>query len=384
MARIGKYASDGVDVKLGDLFSAFCGQICRGSYHNSPFVDIVDLSSGRFRGPRGFTLKNLAPGCIHTIGADGIGTKTILSVAAGYPEWAAYDLVAMTAMDIVRGGGLPLGLSNIMDVKSLGDGPDSETYRYCIRAMEGLGRVAGKNGLFILNGETAELGPCISSEDPNAILSFNWGSVMYGVYHPQKMIYGNTLAPGQVVIALREKGFRSNGISSVRKALAIKYGPEWYKNSEALPDIVAAAAPSAQYDGFLSHMHGWTMMKGFQLGPLVKMHLIVHLSGGAFESKLGEDMLAPQGLSANLEHLFDPPEIMRKCAEWRGLSGEECYNTWSGGQGALVVVDEHDADFVLGTAPQFGIDAKAAGEIQTKQKYTVRIVSKFDGSEVTY
>jgi len=384
MARIGKYAADGVDVKLGDLFSAFCGQICRSSYNNSPFVEIADLSSGKFRGPRGFTLKNLPHGCIHTIGADGVGTKTILSVAAGHPEWAAYDLVAMTAMDIIRAGGLPVGLSNIMDVNSLGDGPDSETYGYCVRAMEGLRVVAKESGLFLLNGETAELGSCIGSEAPNAILSFNWGSVMYGVYHPQKMIYGNTLAPGQVVIALREKGFRSNGISSVRKALAIKYGPEWYKNPEALPDIVAAAVPSAQYDGFLSHLHGWAKIGGNQLTPLVKMHLIVHLSGGAFKSKFGEDMLAPQELSANLKHLFDPPEIMRKCAGWRGFSGSECYNAWNGGQGALVVVDEHDADFVLGHAIQYGIEAQVAGKIEKKQDYTVRIVSKFDGSEVTY
>lgn len=385
MARTGVYAADGVDVKLGDLFSTFSAQICRSTYSCSPFADVIDLSSGRFRGPRGLVLKNLPEGSIYTIGADGVGTKTILSIAAGHPEWAAYDLIAMTAMDIIRAGGLPIALSNIVDVKSLGDGPDSLTYEFCMRAIEGLGEVARENGLIILNGETAELGLCVGSENPAAILCLNWGSVMYGVYHPQKMIYGNTLAPGQVIIALRERGFRSNGVSSVRKALAIQYGPEWYKNPDALPDIQAAAVPSVQYDRFLSHMHGWTRIGGNQLEPMVKMHLIVHLSGGAFESKLGDDMLKPQGLSAKFTNLFSPPEIMQKCAKWRGFSSQECYNTWHGGQGALVVVDERNADFFLVQAAKNGVEAQAAGEIQKKQEgYTVSIDSKFDGSVVEF
>ena len=377
------YQTDGVNVPLGDQFSSLCGHVCRSTYGNSPFVDVVDLSKGNFRGPRGFNLKNLPPGCIQTMVSDGIGTKVIPIVASGKMETAASNVIAMTAMDITRYGGLPLVFANILDVASLGKGPDSETYRLCLEAMQGLAALANNHNYVLLTGETAELGVCVGSEDPDARLKLNWGGVMYGAYHPKKMIYGDTLAPGQVIIALRDD-FRSNGISSVRKAFRIQYGDAWYNNPDALPDIVAASTASAQYDRFLNTLNGWMEVGGDQLLPLIQMHLIVHLSGGAFESKLGQDMLAPQHLSANLDNLFDPPDIMRKCAQWRGMSSKECYKTFNGGQGALVVVYRHDVIRFLQMAEKFGIDARVVGEITKYEGYDVRIKSGFDGEIIHY
>jgi phosphoribosylaminoimidazole (AIR) synthetase len=382
MKKNDKYHADGVNIELGDDFSSFCAKICRGSYNNSLFVQVTDLSKGNFRGPRGFTLKNLPSGCIQTLAADGVGTKVGIIVASGKLETAASNVIAMTAMDITRYGGLPLVFTNIFDVSSLGE-PGSETHALCIEAMRGLATIAEENGYVVLGGETAELGAYVGSEDIKAKLKFNWGGMMFGVYHPQKMIRGDTLAPGQVVIALRDD-FRSNGISSVRKALAIRYGEKWYKNPKALPDIIAASSPSVQYDRFLNYLHGW-MNENDRLLPLIKMHLIVHLSGGAFESKLGKDMLAPQNLSAYFGDLFNPPKIMRDCAKWRGLSDRECYKTWNGGQGALVVINPEDVGLFMRNARRFGIEARVAGKISKKMKgYTVKIKSKFNGSIVKY
>jgi phosphoribosylaminoimidazole (AIR) synthetase len=223
----------------------------------------------------------------------------------------------------------------------------------------------------------------VGSDNPNAKLAFNWGGTMLGVYHPDKMIHGNTLKPGQKIIALRDD-FRSNGISSVRKALQMHYGDDWYNNPDALDDIIAASTVSAQYDRLLNYAHGWTSNEnGVSIEPLIPMHLIVHLSGGAFESKLGKDILYPQGLSAELFNLFDPPEIMLKCASWRHLLDEECYSTWNGGQGALVVVDHNNVAKFMDLAESFGVEAKVAGKItERKDDYTVAINSKF-GSKLT-
>jgi len=379
------YKDDGVDMDLGDRFSKYCAGICQSTYGNSRHVQVYDLSKGNFRGPRGFTLKDLPEGVLMTLTTDGIGTKCTVIVASGDVKTSASNLIAMGAMDITRYGGFPLGLTNILDVASLGADLNSETYRLCVDLMNGLRSLANQYGYVVLHGETAELGVCVGSDDHNALLKYNWGATMFGVYHLGKMIHGDTLRPGQVIIALRD-GFRSNGLSSVRKALALRYGPEWYRNPEALPDIIAAATGSVQYDRFLNAMHGWTKLGLSQkLTPVIKMHLIVHLSGGAFKSKLGEDMLEPQGLMAEFDDLFDPPKIMSDCATWRGLSGEACYNSWNGGQGALVVVDHCDVGRFLEEAGRAGIEAKSAGVIKKKEgDVTVRIVSKFDESIVTY
>lgn len=373
-----KYAEDGVDVVAGDDFSAFAGIICQRSYGNSSFVEVTDLSRGNFRGPRGWRPKGLPAECILTSVMDGIGTKVVLIDAAGTYEHAAHDIVAMTAMDITRYGGLPLVFTSILDVSTLGD-TGSETRAAAQMLMTGLAQVAAEHQYVLLNGETAELGACVGSENPHANLAFNWGSAMTGVYHPEKMILGDSLAPRQVVIVLQDT-FRSNGISSVRKALALRYGVEWWGNPDAQDSILQTATPSAQYDRFINNLHGWFAP---DLQAMVKLHLVAHLSGGAFRGKFG-DLLKAQGLSAELHNLFDPPPIMRECAEWRGLSSEECYETWNGGQGALLVVDRAEADVVIQAAKAVGVNAQVAGSISYQQDFTVAIRSKFDDQWIQY
>jgi phosphoribosylaminoimidazole (AIR) synthetase len=377
-----KYKQDGVDIDAGDAFSKYCNEINKSTYRLSPYVRITDLSRGNFRGPKAWEFVNLLPGCLTTAAMDGIGTKVVPIVAAGKLMTSASNVIAMTAMDITRWGGLPLLFLNIFDVRTLGR-VGSVTFELCQEVMDGLQAIAHEHRYVLFTGETAELGLCVGSENLDAKVMFNWGGAMIGVYHPDKMILGDTLAPGQVIIALRDD-FRSNGISSVRKALDLKYGSEWWSNPAALEDVIACASPSAQYDRLLNTAHGW-WLNDYPLCPIIDMHLVVHLSGGAFESKLGEDMLKPLNLSAELDDLFDPPAIMKKCAEWRGMSPRECYKTWNGGQGAIAVVDEgNDTERFLTLAKRFNVEAKVAGRITEKREYTVAIKSKFGDETALY
>ncbi|MFA6159843.1 MAG: hypothetical protein WC678_02010 [Parcubacteria group bacterium] len=114
------------------------------------------------------------------------------------------------------------------------------------------------------------------------------------------------------------------------------------------------------------------------------MHLISHLSGGAFEDKFGNDMLKPLNLSADIKSPFVPPKIMKKCAQWRGMDSEDCYRAWNGGQGALVVVDRKDVSAFLDLSREFGIEPKIGGYITEKKDYTVKIISGFDGKPIYY
>lgn len=375
------YKVDGVDVAAGDVFSAFCKGVTEKTYRVSPFVRFFDLSRRNFRGPRGYQLANLPEGYIETGSMDGVGTKVVPIVTAGNVQTAASGLIGMTGMDITRYGGLPLILFNILDVRTLGE-INSPTFNAFKEMMLGLGAQAFQHRFVLHGGETAELGPLVGSENPKAEMMFNWSGTMLGVYHPDKMILGDTLRPGQSVIALQDD-FRNNGYSSVRKALALRYGANWWDNPEAMKDVLAAASPTAQYDRMLNDAHGWlNSLGGFK--PKFQIHLIVHLSGGAIKSKLGDDMLRPLRLSAELPNLFDPPEIMRKCAMWRKMDSYGCYSAWNGGQGALVVVDKKDEKPFIAHALRYGINAQPAGSITRRKKYRVRIKSKFDGKTITY
>jgi len=268
---------------------------------------------------------------------------------------------------------------NVLDVSSLGELNDA-TNNACRELMQGLMQACEKNHMVMLCGETAELGVCVGSSNPNALVKYNWAGFALGAYHHDKMILGNTLKPGQIIIALPEVGFRSNGGSTVRIAFELRFGPDWATNEQAASCLKLAAAPSVHYNAFLTKAHGW-LEADFQ--PLYNMHLIVHVTGGSFKSKFADDVLFPQGLSAELDDLCDPPDIMKICAVWRGMSDLDCYKTWNCGQGMLVVIDKEDVQSFCSFAGKHGIQAKVAGKIcQTPsgQDNQVLIKSKFNPS----
>jgi phosphoribosylformylglycinamidine cyclo-ligase len=374
------YASAGVNVPVGDMFSSLCGLMCRESYLNSSFVEVHDFSKGHFRGRRGYSFKNLPPGCIESAGSDGIGTKTIITSAAKTYFKSARDLLAMVGGDFTRDGGLPLIFLNHLDVATLGDGPNHPAFEASEKLMKGLSDAAKKEGYVLLGGETAEMRDCVHSENLDASLKYNWGGVMIGVIHPDKLITGEDLKPNDHVIALREN-VRSNGISLLRSGLRKRYGDEWYKNptGDRLTAIEEAASPSILYDRFLAHMNGWTT-DDFE--PVIKAKLIAHLSGGGIQSKFGEDLLFPRGLSAVLDKLWEPVDVMRTCAQDLGLSDEKCYEAFGCGQGALVAVDEGDVRVFIAYASEFGIEARDAGIIcKDSETPYIRITSGFTGEK---
>lgn len=381
MSKTKVYAKDGVNVEEESSFSSFAGSICKKSYKNSPYVVVYDLSMGNFRGPRPFTFKNLPKGYFIEASTDGIGTKGILIDAAKTHKDAGYDIIAMTASDITRFGGVPLVFINVFDITSVGNSGDmvSKTYK---SAISGLGDVAKKSKIVVLKGETAQMGVAIGSEIEDSKTKLNWSGTMIGAYHKDKMITGKNLKAGQVIIALKEVGFRSNGLSSVRKAFGVKYGKEWWNNKEAKSDIKKASAPSVLYDMYINTMHGWFNKK---FKPEINIHSIIHLSGGAFREKLAKDVLFPRGLSAELTDLWEPPEIMIKCAKWRKIDDEEFYEVWHGGQGMLLIVDEKDKEYAIKRARSFGIKAKVAGKITKEKIPQLCIYSKLNkGIKIIY
>ncbi len=381
MSEIKTSSQDGVNIDEEALFSSFAGSICKDSYNNSQFVDVKDLSKGNFRGPRPFLLKNLPEGYFIEATADGMGTKGILVDAAKNHRLAAYDIVAMTASDVTRYGGIPLIFLNILDTAGIGKEGDeiSNTYK---SMMLGLAEVAKANKLVLLKGETAQVNDALGSDITDSKTKFNWSGVMIGAYHPNKMVTGETLEAGQVIIALKEEGFRCNGGTSVRKAFLAKYGEGWWKIPKAQADLKEAAHPSVLYDMYVNTLHGW-FDKNFK--PEIPLHLIIHLSGGAFREKLAKDILFPKKLSAEINDLWEPPSIMKKCAEWRNIEDEEFYEVWNGGQGMLLIVDEKDADYALKRATDFGIQAKIAGRITKEEQPQVSIKSKLtEGKIIIY
>ncbi len=376
------YTADGVNVELGDDLSKYAGSLCSATFKNNPHIKVHDFSKGHFRGPRAYEVVGLPEGTFFDLGSDGIGTKVVVTDAAFAHRHSNRDWVAMCVDDFARWGGKVLLLNNDLNLSSLG-GSGSPATHAAAELLRGLKETADKYGYVMWKGESAELGPCVGSENEKACLKYVWSGTAFGCYHEKNLITGEGLLPGHVVVALREYGFRSNGISSVRAAFRKKFGEYWFKSEEAKPLIEQAAIPSVVYGSFLAKVNGWSDPN---LKPIIKMPLLVHLSGGSFKGKFYEDILFRYGFSAELDSLWDPPEIVQRVGEWRGLSSREFYQTLSGGQGMLAVMDRADVSQFIRLAQEDGIEAKECGVILPAQDRPQLIIhSKFNpGEKVVY
>jgi phosphoribosylformylglycinamidine cyclo-ligase len=371
--------NDNVNLAQGDTISAYAGRIIRATQNYSPFVSVTPRDE-HFRGNTPFRILQLLPELDMVLGPDGIGTKVALIDAAGSYKTAAQDLIAMTAGDLTKFGGCPIYFTSVLDVSRLGKDESSETFQAAKLLFDGLDVWAKILKFACIKGETAELGPCVSSPNPNAVFPFNWGGFMTGVSHIDKEINGTTLAPGQIIVALKENGFRSNGISAVRATMEKQFGPDWWSMEEF---VKAIATPSTIYDHLFTHLNGWHNGEN-NFETIIKPHFICHLSGGSFSSKLFGDILKPKGLSAVLDQLWEPADIVTKCALWSAMSDHDLYEKWSCGQGALVVLDSKDVYEFIHQAKAFGIEAKVAGEITHETKSTLAIKSMFSGKTFRY
>lgn len=372
------YEADGVNVEAGDDFSSLVAKMTATTHGNCRYIEILDLSKGNFRGPRPFRIRGLPRDKVwFDAGPDGVGTKVLLHDALLMHRNAPRDLLAMTCGDITRFGGLPAAFWNVLDVRSLGK-PGTDRFNLFLDMLGGLVEAANEQGLVIHKGETAELGTCVGSDNPNPKAPFNWAGVAYGIFMEDKIIYGDRVQPGDTVIALKENGFRSNGISSVRKAFAMHYGEDYY-GFDAHEDLLAAATPSVLYDRFLATANGWF---DELLQPPVDVRLIAHITGGGIGKFV--ELLAQTGLSARLDDLYDLPPIMRKCADWRGMTDQEVYTTWNGGQGVLAVIRSEDTSRFIEMAARSNIEAKPCGEIIKSPHTTVQVDSMYRGDVLTF
>lgn len=378
-----KSAEDGVNLEEGDSFSEYCARLCRETYENSPFIEVRDFSRGHFRGPRGFRLRYHPRDFYMDLAMDGDGTKPVIIDSSGDFSHAGDSIVAMTCTDITRWGGKPVLIVDQLDAKTIGKKGDdvNDAFRKILLSLKYRCDI---EWLVLYKGETAEMGPCISSDNPRAGAIYVWCGVAFGMYNPDTIITGDQIQKGMIVMALRERGFRNNGISTLRAALKSHYGEDVYSNPdpEIRKVIKEAATPAALYDRFLTYLNGWNS-SNFE--PVIKMFSIIHVTGGAIKSKFARDILFPRGLSCDLFDFWDPPELMAKCAEWRGLTDEEFYNIWHGGQGVLCVINRADEGHFLRIAERFGIEAKVAGEITRDFKTpTLFIKSKLTGKTFSY
>src|SRR3990167_3047004 len=196
MAKQKTYADAGVNIELGDDVFKILYNAAKQTWDNRkgklgelivPFND--------FSGVRAIDVSGLPKGTLMNIGFDGVGTKMELAERINDHRTIAYDLFAMVCDDA--------------QVRQLAQG-----YIEAAKAAN----------VAIVNGEVAELGSRVGGFGN---FNYNWGAAIVWFANRDRLFTGREIRDEDRIVGLKESGFRSNGLSLVRRIMKEHYGDNW-------------------------------------------------------------------------------------------------------------------------------------------------------------
>ncbi len=363
------YATAGVNLELGDDASKILYEAAKATFkHRKGRVGELIVPFDDFSGVRAVDVSSLPAGSVMNMTFDGVGTKVEIAQRMNDHTTVAHDLFAMVCDDAIVRGAEPVVIGSVLDVNSLTGGIEAVK-----QLAQGYIDAAEAANVAVVNGEIAELGDAVGG---HGTFKYNWCSGLIWFARKDKLFTGQEPQEGDAVVVFREKGFRSNGFSLIRKVFEQEYGKDWHNatfDGEKLGTLLLV--PSTIYSKAVVAMHG-----GFDTDGTCELHGVAHLTGGGLPEKLGR-VLKASGLGAELDELYEPCAAMLHCMEVGKVKDREAYRTWNMGQGLAVITPEPEK--VIAEAKKHGLEAKKAGKLVAGGKITFKSKGR-EGGWLTY
>ncbi len=197
MSKDMDYKKAGVDITAGDMWAKAIGNMVKTQGIN----DNVAAGVGGFSGLYRINDHQMLAAC-----ADGVGTKMELAMQAGDLSGLGQDLVAMNVNDLICCGAKPLFFLDYLACGEL----RADYYGVII---EDILNACNMANCALLGGETAEM-PGIYPKG-----GFDLAGFSVGIVDQDKIINGNNIKSGDMMIALPSSGVHSNGFSLVREVV---------------------------------------------------------------------------------------------------------------------------------------------------------------------
>ncbi len=274
---------------------------------------------------------------------DGVGTKALIAQATGRFDTIGVDLVAMCVDDIVCQGAEPLFFLDYIAVGTLD--PD-----HIEQLVEGVAHGCRQAGCALIGGEMAEHPGAM---DPG---EFDLVGFAVGVAERDRLITGEHVQRGDVLIGLPSPGLRSNGYSLARKVLLGPTGqgldqPAWPGAHHSLADELLV--PSVVYAPAIAAVLRY-----------VDVRAIAHITGGGLPGNLAR--VLPEGADAEVDgRTWESPRIFGEIQRRGDVSDDEMRKVFNLGIGMVVVVAQDEVHRTLDLLRTEGHRASEIGHIVT-------------------
>lgn len=275
-------------------------------------------------------------------GTDGVGTKLRLAFEWNRHDTIGQDLVAMSVNDILVQGAEPLFFLDYFACGKL-------TVDTAATVVGGIAKGCELSGCALIGGETAEM-PGMYPPGEYDLAGFAVGAV-----EKSKIITGDTIVPGDVVLAIGSSGAHSNGYSLVRKIIERAGAkPSDDLGGRPLSDVVMA--PTEIYVKPLLKLISEIDVKG-----------MAHITGGGLVDNVPR--VLPENTQAVLHRSsWQMPELFRWLQMKGGVADAEMVRVFNCGIGMVVIIASSQTEAAIKSLTAQGLKVWVAGEVVERPK----------------
>ena len=274
------------------------------------------------------------------ISTDGVGTKILVAQEVAKYDTIGIDCVAMNANDVICVGARPISMVDYIAVQRA----DRE---FLGEIAKGLYEGARQAGITIPGGEIAQVQEMIRGAREG--YGFDLVGTCVGTVPLDRIIVGQDVRPGDIVVGLASSGMHSNGFTLARTVLHQRAGLRY---ADPVPELGKSLGEELLVP---THIYVREVLAMLDAGLAIKA--LIHVTGDGFlnltrvQSEVGfviDRLLPSHAIFALIQRHGDIPDA-------------EMFRVFNMGTGFCVVVDPRDASRVEAIARQHGRTAAAIG-----------------------
>ena len=263
------------------------------------------------------------------LAVDGVGTKMLIADELGDWSTVGIDCIAMNVNDLYVMNLEPVAFVDYVATNAL-------SLEQMKQIGIGLNEGARLSNISIVGGETATLKGLVNGLD--------LAGACLGVQEKEKVISGDNVTPGDLIVGIPSSGIHSNGLTLARKMVQ-DHGSYDEKLSDGKTIGETLLTPTRIYAEVL------------QLTKKTVVHGMCHITGGGL---LNLTRLSGYGFSFDTP--LPPQEIFHWIAEKGKISNAEMYRTFNMGMGYVCIVPEEGVSAVKSVFP----DAEVVGSVRSQ------------------
>jgi phosphoribosylformylglycinamidine cyclo-ligase len=288
-----------------------------------------------------------SPGKDHLLVAstDGVGTKLKVAVMAKRHNTVGQDLVNHCVNDILVQGAEPLFFLDYLGASRF----DGAVFQ---EVIAGLCKACKENSCALLGGETAEMPGLYPSDEYDLV-----GTIV-GAVPKRKMITGNKILAGDVIIGLASGGLQTNGYSLARKVIFDQCG--------LTPNDLVPGTHDSVADTLLA-VHRSFLHPVRSVMATVPINGMAHITGGGFADNIPR--VLPDKCKAFVNRLsWTPPTIFTFIERQGRIDHDEMYRVFNMGIGFVIIVRPRAVKTVLGILSRFRTSPTVIGVIESGKR----------------